>query len=307
MAPPPVPLRKAEKEKPKPPPKRKSHGEVDAILGEELDAIERTQPRPASPEKPPKKVKPVSEKPAIKIPPPVVPPAKVAAAAPKAPATTPKAPTATPKALPPAPVPVPSTRPRPPSDIPPTVQNTMSFKSRRAKGLIATLSKDSRAILVSQAVKMRSRSFSTLWIPSETAVQRESESRSALTLQLPRRNQGAHGLWHHFNEDRRKALQDDGTVRVRHRAGVQQVSNEPFRADDSCRQFNPPGEITALADGLEAVYWKEWPKAVSPKMTGDEKKATMSLINRALKEPISLFFREAVDPVALGIPQYFDM
>lgn len=46
---------------------------------------------------------------------------------------------------------------------------------------------------------------------------------------------------------------------------------------------------------------------MSLKMTGDEKKAMMSLINRALKEPISLFFREAVDPVALGIPQYFDM
>jgi transcription initiation factor TFIID subunit 2 len=85
------------------------------------------------------------------------------------------------------------------------------------------------------------------------------------------------------------------------------VSNDQFCANDSCRQFNPPGDITALADGLEAVYWKEWPKVVSPKMTGDEKKAMMSLINRALKEPICLFFREAVDPVALGIPQYFDM
>jgi transcription initiation factor TFIID subunit 2 len=75
----------------------------------------------------------------------------------------------------------------------------------------------------------------------------------------------------------------------------------------SCRQFNPPGEITALADALESVYWREWPKAMTPKMTGDERKSMLALLNKALKDERSFFFREPVDPVALGIPTYFDM
>lgn len=33
----------------------------------------------------------------------------------------------------------------------------------------------------------------------------------------------------------------------------------------------------------------------------------VALLNRALKDPLSLFFRVAVDPVALGIPQYFEI
>lgn len=57
----------------------------------------------------------------------------------------------------------------------------------------------------------------------------------------------------------------------------------------------------------EALYWKEWPKAVSPKLTPDERKAMSALVNRALKDPVSTIFREAVDPVQLGIPQYFEM
>lgn len=75
----------------------------------------------------------------------------------------------------------------------------------------------------------------------------------------------------------------------------------------SCRQFNPPGEITALADACESVYRREWPKAINPRMTSDERKAMSSLINKALKDPISFIFREAVDPVLFNIPNYFDV
>lgn len=62
-----------------------------------------------------------------------------------------------------------------------------------------------------------------------------------------------------------------------------------------------------MAGANEALYWREWAKAVSPRMTPDEKKAMVSLVNRAFKEPLSFIFRDPVDPVALGIPQYFEM
>lgn len=47
-----------------------------------------------------------------------------------------------------------------------------------------------------------------------------------------------------------------------------------------------------LADNLEAVYRKEWPKILSPKLTFDEKKALAALIARGFKEKSSFFFRE---------------
>jgi transcription initiation factor TFIID subunit 2 len=75
----------------------------------------------------------------------------------------------------------------------------------------------------------------------------------------------------------------------------------------SCRQFNGPGEISALADATEATFKREWPKAVDPRMTPEERKAMQALLSRALKEPMSLIFREAVNPVELGIPTYFDV
>jgi transcription initiation factor TFIID subunit 2 len=136
MAPPPVPLRKAEK--PKQQSKRKSIGELDALLGEEIDAIERQQPRQPSPEKPAKKIKPV-----VKIP----------LAVPSAPVSAASTGAAPAISIPPVMLQV--AGPNPPSDLPPTVQNTMPFRARRAKALVSTLSKDSHAILVSRPVVHR--------------------------------------------------------------------------------------------------------------------------------------------------------
>jgi transcription initiation factor TFIID subunit 2 len=75
----------------------------------------------------------------------------------------------------------------------------------------------------------------------------------------------------------------------------------------SARQFNPPGDVTNMAANNEALYWKEWAKAVNARMTPDERKQMATLVNKALKDPLSIYFRVAVDPVALGIPQYFDI
>jgi transcription initiation factor TFIID subunit 2 len=65
--------------------------------------------------------------------------------------------------------------------------------------------------------------------------------------------------------------------------------------------------MSRLADDTEAVYRREWPKAVDPRMTPDEKRAMSSLLTRAMKEQLSLVFREPVDPVALNIPSYFEV
>lgn len=62
----------------------------------------------------------------------------------------------------------------------------------------------------------------------------------------------------------------------------------------SCRQFNYPGDgMYAFAEGLEAAYWKEWPRAAANKLLPNEKKELLGLLNKSLKEPISLLFREA--------------
>ena len=55
------------------------------------------------------------------------------------------------------------------------------------------------------------------------------------------------------------------------------------------------------------MYKREWAKATLPTMTADERKATIALLNKVLRDDVSIFFRVPVDPVALHIPTYFDV
>ncbi|KAJ1025442.1 hypothetical protein NDA13_004253 [Ustilago tritici] len=76
----------------------------------------------------------------------------------------------------------------------------------------------------------------------------------------------------------------------------------------NCRQFNPPGtEPCQHADELEKLWRKEWARLVTPKLEANEKRALVGLVNRLKTHQSSLLFREPVDPVALGIPTYFDI
>ncbi|SNX84333.1 related to TAF2 - component of TFIID complex [Melanopsichium pennsylvanicum] len=77
---------------------------------------------------------------------------------------------------------------------------------------------------------------------------------------------------------------------------------------ENCRQFNPPGtDPCQHADELEKLWRKDWAKTVTPKLEANEKRALVGLLNRLKMHQNSLLFREPVDPVALGIPTYFDI
>jgi transcription initiation factor TFIID subunit 2 len=72
--------------------------------------------------------------------------------------------------------------------------------------------------------------------------------------------------------------------------------------NSSCRLFNGPSEAFDLANKMEMAYWREWPKAVSPKMTPEERKAMGALLNRAMREPASEWFRVAGEYMDGHIP-----
>lgn len=46
-----------------------------------------------------------------------------------------------------------------------------------------------------------------------------------------------------------------------------------------------------MADATQVTFWQEWPKAVSPRMTPSEKKDMAALLNKAIKDDRSLWFR----------------
>ncbi|WVQ66072.1 uncharacterized protein L199_004250 [Kwoniella botswanensis] len=162
----------------------------------------------------------------------------------------------------------------PPPNLPPTTQNTTPMKNKRAKHLMNILMKEFAAVFFLKPV-----------------------------------DPIADGCPTYLDEI--KHPMDFGTI-------VKKIDKKQYKnlgqfARDielvfaNCRQFNPPGEITQCADTVEDLYWKEWPKVASAKMTPDERKAMGQLINQAIKNPHSEWFRYAVDPVALGIPQYFEI
>nr|XP_018260330.1 transcription initiation factor TFIID subunit 2 [Kwoniella dejecticola CBS 10117]OBR82488.1 transcription initiation factor TFIID subunit 2 [Kwoniella dejecticola CBS 10117] len=166
------------------------------------------------------------------------------------------------------------TRQGPPPDLPPTVQNTAPMKNKRAKGLITALSKDIQAVFFLK--------------PVDPIVD---------------------GCPTYFQEIKHPMDFETITKKIDNKKykNLGQFARDVELVFANCRQFNPPGEITQCADHVEALYWKEWPKVASSKMTPDERKAMGSLIAQALKSHLSEWFRTAVDPIALGIPQYFDI
>jgi len=91
------------------------------------------------------------------------------------------------------------------------------------------------------------------------------------------------------------------------------VTMEEFKHDvelvfSNCRQFNPIGTSqTICAAVVEKLFKKEWPKAMERKLSWTEKRGLQGILTTLVKEQISWVFREPVDPVALGIPTYFDV
>jgi len=94
----------------------------------------------------------------------------------------------------------------------------------------------------------------------------------------------------------------------------------------NCRKFNPPQTYPAdCADAVDVVFKKEWAKANERKLSWLEKRSLQGLMTTLVKEDMLVvlhyismtlssslrysrwIFREPVDPVALGIPTYFDV
>ncbi|TFK56505.1 hypothetical protein OE88DRAFT_1689584 [Heliocybe sulcata] len=76
----------------------------------------------------------------------------------------------------------------------------------------------------------------------------------------------------------------------------------------NCRKFNPPmTDPVNWADTVEKTFKKEWAKATEKKLSYQEKRSLQSLMGKLVAEDTSWVFREPVDPVALGIPTYFDV
>ncbi|KZO96454.1 hypothetical protein CALVIDRAFT_514798 [Calocera viscosa TUFC12733] len=76
----------------------------------------------------------------------------------------------------------------------------------------------------------------------------------------------------------------------------------------NCHQFNPPGTDAAImADVVDKAFKKEWAKALVKKLAYNEKRSLVTLIKQVRGLPSAFLFLEPVDPIALGIPTYFDV
>lgn len=86
-----------------------------------------------------------------------------------------------------------------------------------------------------------------------------------------------------------------------------------FRADfelivANCRQFNPPGTVAVeLADALEEAFKREWRVASVLKLEYNETRALQGLLSKLKQVPEATIFLQPVDPIALGIPHYFEV
>ncbi|KAL1729840.1 hypothetical protein EV714DRAFT_251135 [Schizophyllum commune] len=86
---------------------------------------------------------------------------------------------------------------------------------------------------------------------------------------------------------------------------------EDFRKDvelifKNCRKFNPVSTFpTQCADNVEALFKKEWAKAMEKKLSYSEKRGLQSVLRDLKTHPSYFIFSEPVDPDLLGIPTYF--
>ncbi|KAG8886099.1 hypothetical protein FRB98_001473 [Tulasnella sp. 332] len=76
----------------------------------------------------------------------------------------------------------------------------------------------------------------------------------------------------------------------------------------NCRQFNPPGiDVYIAADTQEATFDAEWQKVTKKKLSSAERTFVIQTLNTMMGDDSGVYFRVPVDPVALGIPHYFDL
>lgn len=76
----------------------------------------------------------------------------------------------------------------------------------------------------------------------------------------------------------------------------------------NCRQFNPPGTMPALMEQAVSRVWRrEWSRVMVRKLEYAHKRSLQSMMGRLKQHPTGALFLYAVDPVALGIPTYFDV
>jgi transcription initiation factor TFIID subunit 2 len=93
----------------------------------------------------------------------------------------------------------------------------------------------------------------------------------------------------------------------------QYVTMADFHADmqrifANCRQFNPPGTVPVqYADTLSQAFDKEWKAVNVLKLEYNEVRSLQALLNKLKTTPGADLFLHPVDPVALGIPHYFNV
>ena len=76
----------------------------------------------------------------------------------------------------------------------------------------------------------------------------------------------------------------------------------------NCRQFNPPTTLPRQFEAAVRKVWRrEWSRAMVRKLDYQDKRALQSMMGRLKQLPSGALFLHAVDPVALGIPHYFDV
>ncbi|KAH9968683.1 TATA-binding protein associated factor Taf2 [Russula dissimulans] len=89
---------------------------------------------------------------------------------------------------------------------------------------------------------------------------------------------------------------------------MEEITRDVELVFSNCRLFNPPTTYPVqCVDVLERAFKKEWARIAEKKMPWSEKRSLQSLMTTLAKDSLSFIFREPVDPIALGIPQYHEI